>query len=145
MSNPEETTSRSGAATLERAAVATDALAAMRRTANPSAPFPQQASWARRLKNKLPDVHDLRPLRLAVLGNGTLDHFVEILILWLALEGFRAEIHLAPYNAFRQEILDPQSALYIFRPDIIWLFATARDIGNYQVPLGARTSECEAM
>jgi FkbH-like protein len=129
----------------DRTAGTTDTLAALRVATDPWAPFPHQAALARRLKKILPEIPKLRPLRIALLGNGTLNHFAETLIFWLALEGFRAEIYLAPYGAFRQEILDPHSALYAFKPDVVWLFTTARDINASQVDCGAAASACEAV
>ena len=120
-----------------------DSISSLRMSADPSAPFSQQATLARRLRAILPELHNLRPLRIALLGNGTLDHFVEVLVFWLALEGFCAEVHLAPYGAYRQEILDPHSALYTFRPQIVWLFATGRDIGASLVDYGAPPSACK--
>ena len=122
---------------------ATDALAALRLAAHPSAPFPQQAAWARRLHRILPELPGLRALRIAILGSGTLDHFAQTLRFWLALEGFRSKIYLAPYGAFRQEILDPHSGLYAFQPDVIWLFATGRDV-VLNVDPGAPSTTCEA-
>lgn len=146
MTDPREAMSpRSDAAMLASTSGVIEGLAALRVAADPWAPFPQQATVARRLKKILPEIRGLRPLRLALLGSGTLNHFAETLIFWLALEGFRAEIHLAPYGAFRQEILDPHSALYTFQPDVVWVFSTARDIYASQVECGAPASACEAV
>jgi FkbH-like protein len=135
----------SGPAMLAPTAGMSEGLAALRVAADPWAPFPQQATLARRLKKILPEIPHLRPLRIALLGNGTLNHFAETLVFWLALEGFRAELRLAPYGAFCQEILDPHSALYTFHPDVVWLFSTARDIDAFQVDFGAPASACEAV
>jgi FkbH-like protein len=121
----------------------TETWAALRGAAHPSAPFPHQAAWARRLQKILPEVPGLRPLRIAMLGNGTLGHFAETLRFWLAMEGFRSEVYLAPYGAFRQEILDAHSGLYFFQPDVIWLFATGRDV-VINVDYGAPSSTCKA-
>lgn len=138
-----EASTSSATARVLTSATGTGTWAALRLAADPSAPFPQQAAWARRLQKLLPEIPGLRPLRIAVLGNGTLGHFAETLRFWLALEGFRAEVHLAPYGAFRQEILDPHSELYNFQPDVIWLFATGRDVVS-KVDYGAPPDTCEA-
>src|ERR1017187_435544 len=57
----------------------TGTLAALRLSAYPWAPFPDQAAWASRLKKILPELPGLRPLRVAILGNGTLGLFAETL------------------------------------------------------------------
>ncbi len=144
MTDPRETIPHGGGATLVPARD-TDSLAALRVAADPWAPFPLQANLARRLKKILPEIRTLRPLRLALMGNGTLNHFADALMFWLALEGFRAAIHLPPYGAFRQEILDPHSVLYAFKPDLVWLFSTARDMSASEVDCGARAGACEQL
>ena len=122
---------------------ANEALAGLRSTAQPTARFPQQATWAKRLARVAPDLTSLRPLRVAVLGGGTLDHFAQVLRFWLAVEGFRADIYLAPYGAFRQEILNAESGLYAFQPEIVWLFATGRDAA-FDVGPGASPIDSDA-
>src|SRR5262249_44372878 len=119
----------------------TDTLAALRLAAHPWAPFAHQAALARRLDRILAQLPGLRALRIAILGDGTLDHFAQTLRFWLALEGFRAEVYLAPYGTFRQEILDPHSGLYAFRPDLVWLFATGRD-AVFNVSPGSSATAC---
>jgi FkbH-like protein len=119
-------------------------LARFRLEADPLASFPVQAAMARRLRKAVPAIPELTPLRVAVLGGGTLGHFADAFFCWLTLEGFRAEIYLAPYGAFRQEMLDPASALYRFRPDIIWLFATARDAAALNLDCAATSDDCAA-
>ncbi len=70
----------------------------------------------------------LRPIRIALLASTTVDHFADILRFWLARDGFAADIWLAPYDTMTPTILDKNSALYAFCPDIIWIFSTHRDI-----------------
>ena len=41
-----------------------------------------------------------------------------------------AEIYEADYGTFRQELLDPGSQLYTFKPDFIFLACTWRDLGH---------------
>lgn len=133
-----------GAAMFDPAPKKPENLEMLRLAADPWAPFPQQASLARRLKRIMPSIADLRTQRIALLGNGTLDHFAEILVLWLTLEGFRGDIHVAPYGAFRQEILDPQSELYKFKPDLVWLFSTERDLAAIPANFGAQAEACDS-
>jgi FkbH-like protein len=71
---------------------------------------------------------DLRPLRVALVGSSTLEHFSEVLRFWLACEGFRAEILVPPFDTYRQLALEPRSELYEFAPDFVWLFTHYRDV-----------------
>ena len=42
--------------------------------------------------------------------------------------GIALEIHLGEFNAYAQEILDPESALYRFQPDAVVLAVQTRDV-----------------
>ncbi len=69
----------------------------------------------------------LRPLRLAIAGASTLDHLVPLLRFWLVLSGFAPALHLAPFDTATASVLNPDSGLHGFRPDLVWLFTTHRD------------------
>jgi FkbH-like protein len=56
------------------------------------------------------------------------DHFVDILRFWLIQQGFDAEFFVSEYNTIHQTVLDPQSALYAFKPDITVILINHRDI-----------------
>src|SRR6476620_7544698 len=82
-----------------------------------------------RLMRSLPAAElQLRPLKLALLATSTVDHLSEVLRLYLAREGFAAEIFQSEYDTLYQSALDPSSALYSFHPDVIWLFTNYRDL-----------------
>ena len=66
--------------------------------------------------------------RLAVLGSFTTKQLVALIDLYLFAAGIDAEIYEADYGVFRQEILDPQSALYEFGPQIVFLATSWRDL-----------------
>lgn len=70
----------------------------------------------------------LRPLKMAIVANSTVDHFAEVLHFWLAKAGLAAEIYIAPFDTTTQTVLDPNSALYQFKPELVWLFSTYRDV-----------------
>jgi FkbH-like protein len=70
----------------------------------------------------------LKPIRVAVLSASTVDHFIEIFSYWLAVEGFAAEVWIAPFDTIEANVLDHSSALYAFEPDIVWFLTTARDV-----------------
>jgi len=67
-------------------------------------------------------------IRLAVLGSFTTKQLVSLIELHLFAAGIDAEIYEADYSIFRQEILDPQSALYEFGPQIVYLATSWRDL-----------------
>jgi FkbH-like protein len=79
--------------------------------------------------NALP-IHNLglTPIKIAILPTSTVDQLVQTLRLYLAREGFDANIYVSEFGTLEQTVLDPQSGLYAFDPDIIWLFTNYRDI-----------------
>jgi len=116
----------------------------LRAGANPLAPFLVQLGLLRRLKKLSAETSTLRPLRIALMGNGTLNFLADTLRLWLALEGFLAETYICAYASARQEILDPESAFYAFAPDVVWLMTTERDLDFRQISPGSSKAICEA-
>ena len=68
------------------------------------------------------DLNALPPFRLAILRSFTLEPLVEILKVKFFLEGFRLELFLGEFNQYPQEILDPSSRFYRFKPEVT-LFA----------------------
>src|SRR5438067_827862 len=76
------------------------ALVALRAAFGPATDFAtlaRAAKWSRGVAWP-----DARPLRVAFLGSGTLDHLVEALGFWLNLDGFRLEPYLASFDTWRQ-------------------------------------------
>jgi FkbH-like protein len=70
----------------------------------------------------------LRPLRLALVAASTMEHLAPVLRLHLAAAGFDADIMVAPFDTTVTSVLDPDSQLHRFTPDVTWLFATHRDV-----------------
>lgn len=60
-----------------------------------------------------------RTVRLAVLSDAAVPQLAPLLEVLLAQHQVRAEIHLGEYDATELEILDPSSALYAFRPEVV--------------------------
>ena len=58
-------------------------------------------------------------IRLALLGSSTLSHLLPSIRLGGLRRGFLLEIYVGPYGLYRQELADPQSRLYQFRPDVV--------------------------
>jgi FkbH-like protein len=58
-------------------------------------------------------------IRIALLGNATLDHLQSYLKIECFRAGLRPEIYQAGFDQYNQEILDPSSGLYAFAPDVL--------------------------
>ncbi|HXB74884.1 MAG TPA: HAD-IIIC family phosphatase [Candidatus Acidoferrales bacterium] len=82
------------------------------------------ASRYERLRGYLP----LLPYRLAVLRSFTVEPVAPILRAAAFTRGIDLETHIGEFNAYAQEILDPESALYRFRPDAVVLAVQTRDV-----------------
>jgi len=82
----------------------------------------------------------LAPLKIAVLSSSTVDHLADALRYWLAIAGFDADFYVAPFDMIIQTVLDEQSELYHFKPDIVWLFTSFRDV-RLEVALGTGVEE----
>jgi len=105
-----------------------EAHARLTSVADPWDDFPLQMQYAKILKSLCPDRLHLRPIRVAILGSSTLEHFVDVLCFWLACEGLSQQLYIAPFDTIRQSALDPTSDLYAFNPEIIWMFSSHRDV-----------------
>ncbi|NLC58663.1 MAG: HAD-IIIC family phosphatase [Armatimonadetes bacterium] len=82
----------------------------------------------RQLRPQLPDPGV--PLKLALLSNVTSDPLAQFLELFLFANGVAVELYRSDYGLLRQEILDPDSGLYAFRPRILFLATTWRDLSE---------------
>jgi FkbH-like protein len=71
----------------------------------------------------------LKEVRVAIVATSTVDHIVDIFKLYMAKQGFLANIYLAAFDTMHQTVLSPNSNLYKFKPDVIWLFTNYRDTG----------------
>jgi|CXWL01.1.fsa_nt_gi FkbH-like protein len=101
----------------------------------------EAAAWARRAVSRDLDYSSLMKLRrfiapqtpaknrlrLAVLGGPTTTQLTQLLEMFLAGEGIECEIYEGPYGLFRQEILNPDSGLDRFKPQMLFLAVDARD------------------
>jgi len=83
------------------------------------------------------------PLRLAVLASSTVEHLSPSIRVAGLRRRLLIEIHVGAYSQYRQELLDPASALYRFRPQLVLFSLTPRQ-AIAGVPLGATPDEAEA-
>lgn len=95
---------------------------------SPDDDFILQTKYASIFKDIADHLPALKKIRVAVLASSTATHFNDVLKFWLAKEGFTTQIFEAEYSTIHQSILDPQSQLYEFNPDIVCLFINYRDI-----------------
>ncbi len=69
-------------------------------------------------------------MRIAVLGSSTTHQLVELLELFLVGEGINARLFESEYGLFRQELLSPSDELASFKPQIIFIATSGRDIAR---------------
>jgi FkbH-like protein len=81
-------------------------------------------------------------VRLAVLASSTVDHLVPAVRVAGLRRRLLIDVHLGAYGQHRQDLLDPSSPLYRFRPQTILLSLTARE-AIAGVPLTASLSEAD--
>jgi FkbH-like protein len=63
----------------------------------------------------------LRPLRVALLSSFSIEFARDALVACALANGMRLTLYQAPFGSFRQEILDPASGLYAFKPQAVIL------------------------
>lgn len=108
--------------------------------AAPDMDFLQSMQLSNALESLPLEALSLKPIRIAITGTSTLDQFSALLRFRLVLAGFMPEIHLAGFNTMGQSLLDPESELHAFRPDVIWIFTTYRDF----MPLAGSQGDVDA-
>ena len=67
-------------------------------------------------------------IKIAIVTSFTTNGIEEILTVKCCEQGIIPEIYLAPYNQYNQEILNPGSGLFTFRPDLIIVYIDTRSI-----------------
>jgi FkbH-like protein len=84
--------------------------------------------YLRHLKAVEDGTADGTPLRVAVLRSYTLEPIEPVLRLRLLLEGYRPSFWFGGYNQYAQEVLDPQSGLYAFGPELVLLMLRLEEV-----------------
>lgn len=77
---------------------------------------------------------DIKSVKIAILGNYTFNTLTSAIRTALLMKGFLADIYEGGYGLMEQEIIDPKSAFYAFRPDITLLAVGYRDIKGFPAP-----------
>jgi FkbH-like protein len=119
---------------------AVDPVALFRAQISPEMDFTAAGAAARRLKKMRKDgARSTVKTRIAILGSTTTTQVAAFIDLFLFALNIDAEVYEAPYGLLRQEILDPSSDLYAFKPDFVFLATTRRDLGA--LPAASDTPE----
>ena len=74
--------------------------------------------------------HSKKPVKLAVLGTFTTEQLVALIELFLFGAAIEVEVYESDYSVLDQEVADPASRLFEFRPDIVYLATSRRSMGN---------------
>ena len=82
-------------------------------------------------------------VRLAVLGSATVDHLVPAIRVSGLRRRLLIDVQVGAYGQYRQQLLDAESPLHRFRPDVVLLSLTARET-IAGVPLTATAAEADA-
>lgn len=69
-------------------------------------------------------------IRVAVLGSCSIQYFVQVLRLLLYKEGICADIYEGEYNGIKMDVLNENSSLFQFQPDIVIILPDYRDINQ---------------
>ncbi len=93
-----------------------------------SEPGPAAAAFAVSRYEKLRNAWPLVPYRLFLLRSFTVEPLVPLLRASCFNAGIDLEVQVGDFNAFTQEIIDPESELYRFNADAVVLAVQTRDI-----------------
>jgi FkbH-like protein len=89
---------------------------------------PTIAAYARAAREIRLFAEQLRPVRISLLSTFTIDSLVPYLCVEAARFGFAADIYLGPFNAVRQELLNPDSECLSRQPDIVFVAQLLCDV-----------------
>ncbi|MCS7119881.1 MAG: HAD-IIIC family phosphatase [Nitrososphaerota archaeon] len=74
------------------------------------------------------EIPERRGVRIALLSSFTIEPLVACLDIECRLAGLNPEIYVAPFGQYSQDIIDMNSRLYIFKPDIILVAIDAESL-----------------
>ncbi|MGH9425687.1 MAG: tetratricopeptide repeat protein, partial [Terriglobia bacterium] len=69
-----------------------------------------------------------KPVRIALLSSFTIDQLAFYLDVESRLAGLNSVFYVGPFNQYTQDILNPESELYRFDPEIVFLFLALEDL-----------------
>ena len=83
-------------------------------------------------------------LKLAILGGSSTQHIRDLVDIFLLKENINVEIYEGQFNSYFEEIFFDINKLVLFKPDIIWIHSTWRNIKIYP-DANSTNSEVEQM
>lgn len=89
---------------------------------------PAVASFVVSTYDKIREQLPLRRCRWAVVRSFTVEPLLPLLRAGAYAAGIALDTHVGEFNAWAQEMLDPESALYKFQPDVVVLAVLAREL-----------------
>jgi FkbH-like protein len=87
------------------------------------------------LRRELLKQKDLLPCRIAILGGSTTQEIRSILELFLLAQGIQPLFYESAYNAFYEEVIFENQALWAFRPEIVFVHTTWHNVSTFPEPL----------
>ncbi len=82
-------------------------------------------------------------LRVALIGDGTLQHMSPAISAGILRRGLVADMHVGSYGQWRQETINPSSTVHQFSPDIVIMWLNGENLAP-GLPFGASRAEITA-
>lgn len=98
----------------------------------------------RHMKKALAAQPNLTPKRIAILGGSTTSELLGMLELYLLNCGIQPVFHQSEYNQYYEDIMFGSPELELFKPDVIYLHTTVRNIKNAP-SIGATRHDADAL
>ena len=109
------------------------------------APTPANAQFVLKQAAPIREHLALVPCRLAILRSFTIEPVVPILRALALFHGIDLIVQVGAFNAYSKELLDPNSDLYAFNPDVVILATQTRDVLPELWNDSAATEDSEAL
>ena len=92
---------------------------------------------------RLADALPVPRLRVALIGDGTLQHMAPAISVGILRRGLVADMHIGSYGQWRQELINPSSPLHASSPDIVIMWLSPETLAP-KLPFGASRPEIAA-
>jgi FkbH-like protein len=92
------------------------------------------------LKKDLLRQTNLVPTRIAILGGSTTTEVKSMLELFLLAQGIQPTFYESGYNRYSEDVLFENQELWSFKPDIVLIHTTWRNVSQFPEPLEADSS-----